>query len=150
MGARTLQPNSLLRISAVVLSHLCCRCKFALELTFQQSPCGQIVPHKYLLDQSWAASFQEALSYAFAPAVQDCQVGLNFAEQQEAEAFRNAVVGKINQRSNRQGTTLLSLKPTQWVLYFVITVCSIREQYPKVCLDKDNNAVICSKNCLQR
>nr|XP_061803356.1 actin nucleation-promoting factor WAS-like [Nerophis lumbriciformis] len=35
-------------------------------------------------------------------AADDCQVGLNFAEQQEAEAFRNAVVGKINQRNNRQ------------------------------------------------
>ncbi|XP_034552487.1 WASP actin nucleation promoting factor b [Notolabrus celidotus] len=32
----------------------------------------------------------------------DCQVGLNFAERQEAEAFQNAVQEKINQRSNRQ------------------------------------------------
>lgn len=34
---------------------------------------------------------------------QDCQVGLNFAEQQEADAFLNAVEEKINQRNNRQG-----------------------------------------------
>lgn len=35
--------------------------------------------------------------------MQDCQVGLNFAAQQEAEAFQNAVEEKINQRHNRQG-----------------------------------------------
>ncbi|XP_078111694.1 WASP actin nucleation promoting factor b isoform X1 [Sander vitreus] len=34
-------------------------------------------------------------------AADDCQVGLNFAEQQEAEAFQNAVEEKINQRNNR-------------------------------------------------
>uniref|UniRef100_A0A3P8TXU4 WASP actin nucleation promoting factor a n=1 Tax=Amphiprion percula TaxID=161767 RepID=A0A3P8TXU4_AMPPE len=32
----------------------------------------------------------------------DCQVGLNFSEQREAEAFQNAVEEKINQRNNRQ------------------------------------------------
>ncbi|KAM7411456.1 hypothetical protein PAMA_021446 [Pampus argenteus] len=35
-------------------------------------------------------------------AADDCQVGLNFAEQQEAASFQNAVVEKINQRQNRQ------------------------------------------------
>lgn len=35
-------------------------------------------------------------------AADDCQVGLNFAEQQEAEAFQDAVEGKINQRHSRQ------------------------------------------------
>lgn len=35
-------------------------------------------------------------------AADDCQVGLNFAEQQEADAFLNAVEEKINQRNNRQ------------------------------------------------
>ncbi|KAA8591401.1 hypothetical protein FQN60_002344 [Etheostoma spectabile] len=34
-------------------------------------------------------------------AADDCQVGLNFAEQQEAEAFQDAVEDKINQRNNR-------------------------------------------------
>lgn len=32
----------------------------------------------------------------------DCQVGLNFSVQQEADAFQNAVEEKINQRNNRQ------------------------------------------------
>ncbi|KAK2851733.1 hypothetical protein Q5P01_008009 [Channa striata] len=35
-------------------------------------------------------------------AADDCQVGLNFAEQQEAEAFQNAVEEKISQRNSRQ------------------------------------------------
>lgn len=35
-------------------------------------------------------------------AADDCQVGLNFADQQEADAFLNAVEEKINQRNNRQ------------------------------------------------
>lgn len=34
---------------------------------------------------------------------QDCQVGLNFAAQEEADTFQNAVEDKINQRQNRQG-----------------------------------------------
>ncbi|KAM6929096.1 actin nucleation-promoting factor WAS-like [Lycodopsis pacificus] len=34
-------------------------------------------------------------------AADDCQVGLNFALQQEAEGFQNAVEEKINQRHNR-------------------------------------------------
>lgn len=33
--------------------------------------------------------------------MQDCQVGLNFAEEQEAQTFQNAVEEKINQRQNR-------------------------------------------------
>lgn len=37
------------------------------------------------------------------PQMQDCQVGLNFAKQKEAEDFQNAVEEKINQRLNRQG-----------------------------------------------
>nr|XP_057907024.1 WASP actin nucleation promoting factor b isoform X2 [Doryrhamphus excisus] len=37
-------------------------------------------------------------------AADDCQVGLNFSQQHEAEAFRNAVVEKINQRNNRQAS----------------------------------------------
>lgn len=32
----------------------------------------------------------------------DCQVGLNFADQQESDTFANAVQEKINQRHNRQ------------------------------------------------
>ncbi|XP_071395086.1 actin nucleation-promoting factor WAS-like [Centroberyx affinis] len=35
-------------------------------------------------------------------AADDCQVGLNFATVQEAEAFQHAVEEKINQRNNRQ------------------------------------------------
>lgn len=35
--------------------------------------------------------------------LQDCHVGLNFAAQQEAEAFQKAVEEKISQRHNRQG-----------------------------------------------
>lgn len=34
---------------------------------------------------------------------QDCQVGLNFACETEANVFRNVAEEKINQRSNRQG-----------------------------------------------
>lgn len=37
---------------------------------------------------------------------QDCQVGLNFACETEAEVFRNVTEEKINQRSNRQGQLL--------------------------------------------
>lgn len=37
---------------------------------------------------------------------QDCQVGLNFACEKEAEVFRNVAEEKINQRSNRQGQLL--------------------------------------------
>uniref|UniRef100_A0A3Q3F8L9 WASP actin nucleation promoting factor a n=1 Tax=Labrus bergylta TaxID=56723 RepID=A0A3Q3F8L9_9LABR len=37
-------------------------------------------------------------------AADDCQVGLNFAERQEAETFQNAVQEKINQRNNRQAS----------------------------------------------
>lgn len=36
-------------------------------------------------------------------AADSCQVGLNFADQQEADTFLNAVEEKINQRNNRQG-----------------------------------------------
>lgn len=36
-------------------------------------------------------------------AADDCQAGLNFALQQEAETFQDAVEEKINQRHNRQG-----------------------------------------------
>lgn len=39
----------------------------------------------------------------FSNNTQDCQIGLNFSEQQEAEAFRGVVEDKINQRNNRQG-----------------------------------------------
>lgn len=35
-------------------------------------------------------------------AADDCQVGLNFADQQESNTFLNAVEEKINQRNNRQ------------------------------------------------
>ncbi|MGH0134454.1 UNVERIFIED_CONTAM: hypothetical protein FKN15_013542 [Acipenser sinensis] len=34
----------------------------------------------------------------------DCQIGLNFANEDEAEAFRVNVIQKINQRLNRQAT----------------------------------------------
>lgn len=40
--------------------------------------------------------------------VQDCQIGLSFAEQQEAAAFQNAINEKISQRQTRHG---------QWELY---------------------------------
>ncbi|XP_077578177.1 WASP actin nucleation promoting factor b isoform X2 [Stigmatopora nigra] len=50
-------------------------------------------------------------------AADDCQVGLNFAEQQEAEAFRDAVVGKINQRSNRQERGPLPPVPTEKISF---------------------------------
>ncbi|XP_061530730.1 WASP actin nucleation promoting factor b isoform X1 [Phycodurus eques] len=59
--------------------------------------------------QLWEQELYNQIVYSASPqlyfhtfAADDCQVGLNFAQQQEAEAFRNAVVGKINQRSNRQ------------------------------------------------
>ncbi|KAM9351256.1 WASP actin nucleation promoting factor b [Symphorus nematophorus] len=45
-------------------------------------------------------------------AADDCQVGLNFATQQEAEAFQNAVEEKINQRQNRQDKKQRPLPPT--------------------------------------
>ncbi|KAK7878458.1 hypothetical protein WMY93_030995 [Mugilogobius chulae] len=35
-------------------------------------------------------------------AADDCQVGLNFADEQEADVFINVIEDKINQRSNRQ------------------------------------------------
>ncbi|XP_037127686.1 WASP actin nucleation promoting factor b isoform X1 [Syngnathus acus] len=57
----------------------------------------------------WEQELYNQIVYSASPqlyfhtfAADDCQVGLNFAEQQEAEAFREAVVGKISQRNNRQ------------------------------------------------
>lgn len=47
--------------------------------------------------------------------MQDCQVGLNFAEQQEAQAFQNAVEEKINQRHRSQGQ---SVHACHVVVYF--------------------------------
>ncbi|KAM6982602.1 WASP actin nucleation promoting factor b isoform 2-T2 [Tautogolabrus adspersus] len=44
-------------------------------------------------------------------AADDCQVGLNFAERQEAENFQNAVEEKINQRNNRQDKKQRPLPP---------------------------------------
>lgn len=38
--------------------------------------------------------------------LKDCQVGLNFSDEGEAEIFQNAVVEKISQRNNRQGQHL--------------------------------------------
>ncbi|XP_077428996.1 WASP actin nucleation promoting factor b [Vanacampus margaritifer] len=59
--------------------------------------------------QLWEQELYNQIVYSASPqmhfhtfAADDCQVGLNFTQQQEAEAFRNAVVGKINQRNNRQ------------------------------------------------
>ncbi len=46
------------------------------------------------------------LIYLNALVSQDCQVGLNFASDTEAELFRNTSVEKINQRFNRQGQLL--------------------------------------------
>ncbi|XP_060913705.1 WASP actin nucleation promoting factor b isoform X1 [Labrus mixtus] len=44
-------------------------------------------------------------------AADDCQVGLNFADRQEAETFQNAVQEKINQRNNRQDKKQRPLPP---------------------------------------
>ncbi|XP_019720638.1 WASP actin nucleation promoting factor b isoform X1 [Hippocampus comes] len=70
--------------------------------------------------QLWEQELYNQIVYSTAPqlyfhtfAADDCQVGLNFAEQQEAEAFRNAVVGKINQRSNRQERGSLPAVPPE-------------------------------------
>ncbi|XP_029993704.1 WASP actin nucleation promoting factor b isoform X2 [Sphaeramia orbicularis] len=46
-------------------------------------------------------------------AADDCQVGLNFAEQQEADTFQNAVVDKINQRNTRQDKKQRPLPPIE-------------------------------------
>uniref|UniRef100_UPI0037E92CEC WASP actin nucleation promoting factor b isoform X1 n=2 Tax=Semicossyphus pulcher TaxID=241346 RepID=UPI0037E92CEC len=46
-------------------------------------------------------------------AADDCQVGLNFAEQQEAENFQNVVEEKINQRHNRQDKKQRPLPPNE-------------------------------------
>uniref|UniRef100_A0A8D3BV16 WASP actin nucleation promoting factor a n=1 Tax=Scophthalmus maximus TaxID=52904 RepID=A0A8D3BV16_SCOMX len=51
-------------------------------------------------------------SYFHTFAADDCQVGLNFAEPQEAEAFQTAVEGKINQRHNRPEKKLRPLPPS--------------------------------------
>ncbi|XP_028307723.1 wiskott-Aldrich syndrome protein-like isoform X2 [Gouania willdenowi] len=45
----------------------------------------------------------------------DCQVGLNFCEQHEAETFKNVVQEKINLRSNRQEKGSLPPLPTEKV-----------------------------------
>ncbi|MED6289747.1 hypothetical protein CHARACLAT_006134 [Characodon lateralis] len=42
------------------------------------------------------------LPYFHTFAADDCQVGLNFSDQQEADAFQSTVMEKINQRHNRQ------------------------------------------------
>uniref|UniRef100_A0A3Q3NP57 WASP actin nucleation promoting factor a n=1 Tax=Mastacembelus armatus TaxID=205130 RepID=A0A3Q3NP57_9TELE len=46
--------------------------------------------------------YSTPLPYFHTFAADDCQVGLNFCEQQEAEAFQYAVEQKINQRNSRQ------------------------------------------------
>lgn len=45
-------------------------------------------------------------------AADDCQAGLNFAVQQEAQAFQNAVEEKISQRHNRSGRKQRPLPPS--------------------------------------
>ncbi|KAE8292946.1 Wiskott-Aldrich syndrome protein [Larimichthys crocea] len=46
--------------------------------------------------------YSSPLPYFHTFAADDCQVGLNFATQQEADEFQNTVEEKINQRHNRQ------------------------------------------------
>ncbi|XP_038138585.1 wiskott-Aldrich syndrome protein-like isoform X2 [Cyprinodon tularosa] len=46
--------------------------------------------------------YSTPLPYFHTFAADDCQVGLNFADQQEADAFKSTIVEKINQRHTRQ------------------------------------------------
>ncbi|XP_030641016.1 WASP actin nucleation promoting factor b [Chanos chanos] len=45
-------------------------------------------------------------------AAEDCQVGLNFANEQEADSFRAVVEDKINLRAQRQGQSYTPLLPS--------------------------------------
>ncbi|KAM7405086.1 hypothetical protein PAMP_012371 [Pampus punctatissimus] len=70
---------------------------------WEQELYDQIVystPQPYF--HTFAADRRVSDSLFISNTTQDCQVGLNFAEQQEAAAFQNVVVEKINQRQNRQ------------------------------------------------
>ncbi|XP_067449040.1 actin nucleation-promoting factor WAS-like isoform X2 [Thunnus thynnus] len=60
---------------------------------------GRLIWEQELYDQ---IVYSPQLPYFHTFAADDCQVGLNFSEQREAEAFQNAVEEKINQRQNRQ------------------------------------------------
>ncbi|XP_008412543.1 WASP actin nucleation promoting factor b isoform X3 [Poecilia reticulata] len=46
--------------------------------------------------------YSTPLPYFHTFAADDCQVGLNFTDQQEADAFQGTIMEKINQRHNRQ------------------------------------------------
>ncbi|XP_061702598.1 WASP actin nucleation promoting factor b [Syngnathoides biaculeatus] len=70
--------------------------------------------------QLWEQELYNQIVYSASPqfsfhtfAADDCQVGLNFAQREEAEAFRDAVVGKINQRSNRSERRTLPPVPQE-------------------------------------
>lgn len=93
LGAGDLQPDSLL-LTTTVLSHFRSGCKHT--LIFHQVHCEfRLLNHQHR---------HNYLTYLlFVPCTQDCQVGLNFSMQQEAEDFRHAVEDKITQRNTRQG-----------------------------------------------
>ncbi|XP_041802683.1 wiskott-Aldrich syndrome protein-like isoform X2 [Chelmon rostratus] len=55
--------------------------------------------------------YSSPLPYFHTFAADDCQVGLNFATHQEAEAFQKAVEEKLNQRHNRQDKRQRPLPP---------------------------------------
>uniref|UniRef100_A0A1A8C6K4 Wiskott-Aldrich syndrome n=4 Tax=Nothobranchius kadleci TaxID=1051664 RepID=A0A1A8C6K4_NOTKA len=59
---------------------------------------GKRVWEQELYDQM---AYFTPLQYFHTFPADDCQVGLNFTDQQEADAFQHAVVEKINQRNSR-------------------------------------------------
>ncbi|XP_068602624.1 WASP actin nucleation promoting factor b [Brachionichthys hirsutus] len=69
---------------------------------------GQQVWEQELYDEIIYASPQ---TYFHTFPADDCQVGLNFAMQQEAEVFQNVVEDKINQRHSRQEKKQRPLPP---------------------------------------
>ena len=116
LGAGALQPNCLLRVAAL-LSYLRSGCK---QRTFFLWPLPRVVmwctaadivvktvTRSHIVFESVLLLLHGHCELCFAPHTpQDCQVGLNFAVQQEAEVFQNAVEDKISQRNkvnNRQG-----------------------------------------------
>lgn len=87
MGAGALQPDSLLLASAV-LPHLPCRCKSHPGYT------RVCILYIYVCT---------LLLRRVCRALQDCLAGLNFAKEQEANLFQQAIQEKISQRNNSQG-----------------------------------------------
>ena len=93
LGAGALQPDCL-QLATTVLSYLSCRCKHAPRFT----------PHPpSLLAGAPNSGVIHCLFSSLCSHHQDCQVGLNFAAEQEADTFQNAVEEKISQRQTRQG-----------------------------------------------